>query len=132
MRVGTAPSITVSGGVRGAADLRPVQRVGDQGHGDDAEKAGHDGGQEPARPVDVDAGLRRQARGHGVGGGAGEEDDRDGQVEVVGRQRQVGAEARAAKKAETISQIVELDKPDRAAAIRSPASPSGARTPVAA
>ena len=40
--------------------------------------------------------------------------------------------ARAAKKAETISQIVELEKPDRAAAIRSPASPSGARTPVAA
>ena len=40
--------------------------------------------------------------------------------------------ARAAKKAETISQIVELEKPDRAAAIRSPVSPSGARTPVAA
>ena len=36
------------GGVRGAADLQPVQRVGDQRHGDDAEGSGHDRGQQPA------------------------------------------------------------------------------------
>ena len=40
--------------------------------------------------------------------------------------------ARAAKKAETINQIVEFENPDRACEILSPASPSGATTPVAA